>query len=87
MKPLRVSLDFLEFPRLHTCDGENLLPVIRPEGRSAASVTIMVFNPFGKSPVRSYQGSAGPSADASHPCRHPPQGCHHRALHCGTGNT
>jgi hypothetical protein len=61
MKPLRVSLDFLEFPRLHTCDGENLSPVILPEGRSAASVTIMVFNPFEKSPVRSHQGSAGPS--------------------------
>jgi Raf kinase inhibitor-like YbhB/YbcL family protein len=49
MEPLIVSLDFLEFPPTHTCDGENLSPVIRLKGLSAASVTIMVFNPFEKS--------------------------------------
>ena len=49
MKPLTVSLDFLEFPLVHTCDGENLSPAIRLGGLSAASVAIMVFNPFEKS--------------------------------------
>ena len=49
MEPLIVSLDFLEFPPAHTCDGENLSPAIRLKGLSAASVAIMVFNPFEKS--------------------------------------
>jgi Raf kinase inhibitor-like YbhB/YbcL family protein len=49
MEPLIVSLDFLEFPPTHTCDGGNLSPAIRLMGLSAASVAIMVFNPFEKS--------------------------------------
>jgi Raf kinase inhibitor-like YbhB/YbcL family protein len=49
MEPLIVSLDFLEFPPTHTCDGQNLSPAIRLKGLSAASVAVMVFNPFEKS--------------------------------------
>jgi Raf kinase inhibitor-like YbhB/YbcL family protein len=49
MEPLIVSLDFLEFPPAHTCDGENLSPVLRLKELSAASVAIMAFNPFEKS--------------------------------------
>lgn len=49
MKPLIVSLDFLEFPQAHTCDGENLSPAIKLRGLSAASIVVMVFNPFEKS--------------------------------------
>lgn len=49
MEKLIVSLDFLEFPPTHTCDGENISPRIRFKGLSATSVTVMVFNPFEKS--------------------------------------
>jgi len=49
MEKLVVSLDFLEFPPTHTCDGENLSPRIRIAGLSAKSVAVMVFNPFEKS--------------------------------------
>lgn len=49
MEPLIVSLDFLEFPPVHTCDGENLSPRIRLKGLNASSVAVMVFNPFEKS--------------------------------------
>ena len=49
MEPLIVSLDFLEFPSPYTCDGENISPAIRLKGLSAASVAVMVFNPFEKS--------------------------------------
>lgn len=49
MEPLIVSLDFLEFPPTHTCDGDNLSPRIRIQGLNAASVAVMVFNPFEKS--------------------------------------
>jgi Raf kinase inhibitor-like YbhB/YbcL family protein len=49
MKPLIVSLGFLEFPPTHTCDGGNLSPAIRLEGLSALSVAVMAFNPFEKS--------------------------------------
>jgi len=49
MEPLIVSLDFLEFPAEYTCDGENRSPAIRLKGLSAASVAVMVFNPFEKS--------------------------------------
>jgi len=49
MEPLTVSLDFLEFPPAHTCDGENLSPALRLKGISAESVAVMVFNPFEKS--------------------------------------
>jgi hypothetical protein len=49
MDRLVVSLDFLEFPSRHTCDGENLSPEIFLKGLNAASVAVMVFNPFEKS--------------------------------------
>lgn len=49
MEPLSVSLEFLEFPPAHTCDGENISPAIRLKGIHAASVAVMVFNPFEKS--------------------------------------
>ncbi len=49
MERLIVSLDFLEFPPRHTCDGENLSPGITLKGLNAKSVAIMVFNPFEKS--------------------------------------
>lgn len=48
MEKLIVSVDFLEFPPAHTCDGENLSPAIRLKGLSAASVAVMVVNPFEK---------------------------------------
>jgi len=49
MERLVAVLDFLEFPPTHTCDGENLSPRIRLKELHAASVAIMVFNPFEKS--------------------------------------
>jgi len=49
MEKLIVSLDFLEFPPTHTCDGENISPRIRFKGLSATSIVVMVFNPFEKS--------------------------------------
>ncbi|PKG33681.1 YbhB/YbcL family Raf kinase inhibitor-like protein [Methanoregula sp.] len=51
MDPLIVSLDFLEFPPSHTCDGGNLSPRIYLKNISPAaiSVAVMVFNPFEKS--------------------------------------
>jgi Raf kinase inhibitor-like YbhB/YbcL family protein len=49
MEPLVVSLDFLEFPPDHTCDGGNRSPRIRLAGLSAESVAVLVFNPFEKS--------------------------------------
>ena len=51
MDPLTVSLDFLEFPPSHTCDGGNLSPRIHLKNlvSGAVSVAVMVFNPFEKS--------------------------------------
>ena len=49
MEPLVVSLDFLEFPPTHTCDGDNLSPRIKLKGLTARSIAVMVFNPFEKS--------------------------------------
>lgn len=49
MEHLVASLDFLEFPPEHSCDGENISPRIRLKGLSARSVAVMVFNPFEKS--------------------------------------
>ena len=49
MEPLVVSLDFLEFPPDHTCDGADISPRILLKGLAAASVAVMVFNPFEKS--------------------------------------
>jgi Raf kinase inhibitor-like YbhB/YbcL family protein len=45
MDNLRVSIDFLEFPPAHTCDGQNISPKITIQGLEASSVAIMVFNP------------------------------------------
>ncbi len=49
MDRLVAILDFLEFPPTHTCDGENLSPRIMLRELHAASVAVMVFNPFEKS--------------------------------------
>ena len=49
MERLIVSLDFLEFPPTHTCEGENISPRLLLKGLNAASVAVMVFNPFNKS--------------------------------------
>jgi hypothetical protein len=49
MDPLTISLDFLEFPPTHTCDGGNQSPRLKLKGLNAASVAIMVFDPFEKS--------------------------------------
>ncbi len=46
MEKLYVSLDFLIFPPSHTCDCENISPGISLSGLAAASVAIMVVNPF-----------------------------------------
>jgi Raf kinase inhibitor-like YbhB/YbcL family protein len=48
MERLIVSLDFLEFPPTHTCDRENISPRLLLKGLNAASVEVMVFNPFNK---------------------------------------
>ncbi len=49
MEKITVSLDFLEFPPVHTCDGANLSPAIRLKGLSAVSVAVIAYNPFEKS--------------------------------------
>ena len=49
LERLIVSLDFLEFPPTHTCDGENISPRLLLKGLNAVSVAVMVFNPFNKS--------------------------------------
>jgi Raf kinase inhibitor-like YbhB/YbcL family protein len=49
MDRLIASLDFLEFPPMHTCDGENISPRIKLKGLASRSVAVMVFNPFEKS--------------------------------------
>jgi Raf kinase inhibitor-like YbhB/YbcL family protein len=49
MERLIVCLDFLEFPPTHTCDGENISPRLLLKGMNAASLAVMVFNPFNKS--------------------------------------
>ena len=46
MEPLRVRLDFLEFPPTHTCDGANTSPRIMLSGLNAVSVPVMAVNPF-----------------------------------------
>jgi hypothetical protein len=45
MEKLSVSLDFLEFPAAHTCEGSNISPGITLEGLDSSSLAIMVFNP------------------------------------------
>ncbi len=51
MENLLVSLDFLEFPVMYTCDGGNQSPrlTLRDLHASSASVAVMTFNPFEKS--------------------------------------
>jgi Raf kinase inhibitor-like YbhB/YbcL family protein len=49
MDPLVVTLDFLEFPPSHTCDGGNRSPRLVLKGLACTSVAVMVFNPFEKS--------------------------------------
>jgi len=49
MEKLVVTLDFLEFPVRNTCDIGNYSPRLRLKGLHAASVAVMVFNPFEKS--------------------------------------
>lgn len=46
-KSLDVSIDFLEFPPDHTCDGQNISPKITIRGltEETGSLAIMVFNP------------------------------------------
>jgi Raf kinase inhibitor-like YbhB/YbcL family protein len=45
MDNLRVSLNFVEFPPAHTCEGGNVSPQITIEGLNASSLAVMVFNP------------------------------------------
>jgi Raf kinase inhibitor-like YbhB/YbcL family protein len=45
MDGLSVSVDFVDFPPAHTCEGENTSPKISIEGLEASSVAVMVFNP------------------------------------------
>jgi len=45
MDNLAVSIDFLDFPPAHTCDGQNISPKITIQGLNASSLAIMVFNP------------------------------------------
>ncbi len=81
---LEVSLGFLEFPGVHTCDGGNHSPQISLQGLDAGAVAIMVFNP-------SMRGSysvlpvdyLGPSPEDSHPGRDPGgQGRHPAGSRC-----
>lgn len=53
MEKLSVSLDFLEFPPVHTCEGGNISPGISIEGLDSSSLALMVFNPS-KREVLSY---------------------------------
>lgn len=45
MDNIKVSIDFLEFPPTHTCDGQDISPKITIDGLEADSVAIIVFNP------------------------------------------
>jgi len=45
MKNLEVSVNFLEFPKAHTCDGDNTSPKISIGGLEASSVAVIIFNP------------------------------------------
>jgi Raf kinase inhibitor-like YbhB/YbcL family protein len=46
MEIIRISLEFLEFPPTHTCDGEDLSPKIFIKGLNAASLAVMAVNPY-----------------------------------------
>jgi Raf kinase inhibitor-like YbhB/YbcL family protein len=45
MDTLEISIDFMDFPPAHTCDGENISPRISLAGLEASSVAVMVYNP------------------------------------------
>ncbi|HOS82463.1 MAG TPA: YbhB/YbcL family Raf kinase inhibitor-like protein [Methanolinea sp.] len=46
MEKLDVSLGFLEFPPVHTCDGEDLSPLIRIGNPRGQFLALMAINPF-----------------------------------------
>lgn len=46
MEKLIVTLDFLEFPPTHMCDGDDLSPTIRIRTHKAVSLAIMAVNPY-----------------------------------------
>jgi hypothetical protein len=58
MKPLMVSPDFPGFSPLCACDGENLSPVIRPEGCLPNRLQSWFLIHPGSPAVRSHYGSA-----------------------------
>ncbi len=45
MDRLRVSLNFMEFPPAHTCQGLNISPQLMIDGLDSSSIAVMVFNP------------------------------------------
>jgi Raf kinase inhibitor-like YbhB/YbcL family protein len=45
MDTLEVSIDFIDFPPTHTCEGENISPKITIKGLEASSLAVMVYNP------------------------------------------
>ena len=53
MEKLKVSLDFMEFPPAHTCDGGNSSPMISIGDLDSSALAVMVFNPS-KRDVLSY---------------------------------
>jgi len=46
MEKLDVSLGFLEFPPVHTCDGEDISPLIRIGNPRGQFLALMAINPF-----------------------------------------
>lgn len=46
MQIIRLDLEFLEFPPVHTCDGEDMSPAIRITSPHAESVAVMAVNPY-----------------------------------------
>ena len=78
MDKLAVSLDFLEFPPEHTCDGGNISPQITIEGLDSSSLAIMVFNPSMRGcPLLLYMADLGYAGPESYPRRDTPRQDHH----------
>ncbi|TAJ45057.1 YbhB/YbcL family Raf kinase inhibitor-like protein [Methanofollis fontis] len=46
LKRIVVRLDFVEFPKRHTCDGEGVSPRLIIEGMEAPSIALIVHNPY-----------------------------------------
>ncbi|MDK2975355.1 MAG: hypothetical protein PWP08_1726 [Methanofollis sp.] len=46
IEKIGVRLDFIEFPRRHTCDGENLSPRLIFEDYSSPCAALIVHNPY-----------------------------------------